>query len=114
MSRLELLDGSSWENFVEAPLSVLMIGKTDCAACAKFSDELEAFLADDTKYSDTRFGKIYLDQRGLIAFKKANPWLAEVTDLPYTVIYKNGELAKRFVGGGVDRVTNRLDRLADV
>ncbi len=111
MSRFEQLDGESWETFVAAEKAVLMLGKTDCIACAKFSDEIESLLSDESKYQDVRFGKIYLDQRGLIGFKKANPWLSEVTDLPFTVIYREGELAKKFVGGGIDRLTNRLERL---
>lgn len=111
MSRFETLDGESWESFVAADKAVLMLGKTDCGACAKFSEEIVEFLADQSKFEGVRFGKLFLDQRGLIGFKKANPWLADVTDLPYTVIYKNGEISKKFVGGGIDRLTNRLERL---
>jgi hypothetical protein len=30
MSRLEVVDGAGWEAFVGAPLSVLVLGKSDC------------------------------------------------------------------------------------
>ena len=111
MSRLEALDGKTWEEFTQAPTAVLMLGKTDCGACKEWSEELTAFLEEDGQFADVRFGKIFLDTPGLVSFKRANPWLAEIDVLPTTVIYKNGERAKTFAGGGIERLTNRLGRL---
>ena len=34
MSRLELLDGKTIADFLAAPAAVLMLGKSDCEACA--------------------------------------------------------------------------------
>lgn len=112
MSRLEALDGKNWQEFVAAPTAVLMLGKSDCAACSAWSDELARFLEDDAQYPDVRFGKLLLDTPGLVSFKRANPWVAEVDVLPTTIIYKGGERAKTFAGSGIERLTNRLDRLA--
>jgi hypothetical protein len=111
MTRLEAIDGSTWETFVAAPWSVLMLGKSDCEHCAEYTDELGRFLADDTAYADVRFGKILLDRGGLVSFKRANPWLADVDVLPYTLIYRGGEKVAEFAGGGVGRLTARLGRL---
>ena len=47
----------------------------------------------------------------LATFKRANPWLADVDVLPYTLIYRGGEKVAEFAGGGVDRLQARLDRL---
>ena len=58
-----------------------------------------------------RFGKIFLDKPGLVSFKRANPWLAEVDVLPFNIIYKNGNKEKTFAGKGVERLTNRLERI---
>ena len=69
------------------------------------------FLEEDTEWANVRFGKLELDQRGLVEFKKANEWLREIDDLPYNVIYVNGEPVKRYVGGGTERLVNRLKRL---
>jgi len=111
MRALENLDGTTWKEFLEAPTAVLMLGKSDCEACKAWTAELEAFLASDARWPDVRFGKILLDQRGLIDFKRANPWLGEVKDLPYTAIYVNGERGKSFVGGGMDRLATRLSKV---
>ncbi|MEO1234801.1 MAG: hypothetical protein AAFZ18_38500, partial [Myxococcota bacterium] len=105
MSRLETLDGNTWEDFIKADVAVLLLGKTDCAACNEWTAELQSFLETDETYGEVRFGKITLDRPGLVSFKKANPWLAEVDVLPYTVIYRNGEKTKTFAGGGVERLT---------
>jgi hypothetical protein len=110
---LEKIDGGNWRDFIAAPLAVLMLGKSDCAACAAWTDELEQFLAGDGEWKHVRFGKMLLDQGGLIDFKRANPWLAEVDVLPYNLIYVRGEKVKEFPGGGTDRLVSRLRAVAD-
>jgi hypothetical protein len=112
MSRLEQLDGRTWEDFLRAPVAVLMLGKSDCEACAAWTSELEAFLlAADTEWPRVRFGKILLDKGGMVAFKRAHPWIAELDVLPFTQIFVSGERWKSFAGGGVDRMLTRLRQL---
>jgi len=111
MSRLESIDGSNWQGFTAAPRAVLMLSKTDCENCAAWTKELTDFLESDREYADVRFGKMVLNQPGLIEFKKANPWLADVDVLPFNVIYVDGERVKSFAGGGLERLTNRLARV---
>jgi hypothetical protein len=106
--RLEAIDGTNWRDFVASPKAVLMLGKSDCDACGQWTVELERFLETDQEWKDVRFGKMLLDQRGLIDFKKANTWLAELDELPFNQIYVNGERSKSFAGGGVERLVNRL------
>jgi len=109
--RLEAIDGSNWEAFVAAPVAVLMLGKSDCEACKAWTEELTALLERDDRWREVRFGKILLDKPGLVAFKRASPWLAEVDQLPFNVIYLNGEPVKRFAGSGAERLASRLERL---
>lgn len=109
-NRLEKIDGQNWEAFVASPAAVLMLGKSDCEACAAWTTELEAFLATDARWRHVRFGKLLLDKPGLISFKRANPWIAELDVLPTNVVYANGQESKRFAGGGVDRLVTRLER----
>jgi hypothetical protein len=111
MQRLEAIDGTTWAAFLAAPWAVLMLGKSDCEHCAAYTEELHAFLAADATYGDIRFGKMVLDKGGLASFKRANPWLAEVDILPYTLIYRGGEKVAEFAGGGIARLQSRLERL---
>jgi hypothetical protein len=90
---------------------VLILAKTTCDNCARWAEELESALIDEAAFPGVRFGKIFLDQRGLISFKKANPWIAEVDVLPFNVLYVKGERVKSFAGGGIDRLRSRLQRL---
>ena len=108
--RLEMLDGKSWEAFVASPAAVLMLGKSDCAACAEWTAELESFLEADDRWTHVRFGKLLLDTPGLVSFKRANPWIAELDVLPVNVLFVDGKEAKRFAGSGVDRLVTRLER----
>lgn len=112
MRELEILGPETWRDFVAAPLAVLVIGKSSCEACTQWSDELTEYLAsEDAGYDDVRFGKLLLDQRGLIEFKKEMEWLKDVDVLPFTVIFKDGAKAKDFAGSGIERMTNRLARV---
>jgi hypothetical protein len=111
MQRLEAIDGTNWEAFLDAPWAVLVLGKSDCEHCAEFTEELHAFLAADGAYPDVRFGKMLLDRGGLVGFKRANPWLAEADVLPYTLIYRNGAKVAEFAGGGIGRLQARLERV---
>ena len=88
-----------------------MLGKSDCPACAAWTEELTAFLEGDSEWTSVRFGKLLLDQPGLGSFKKANPWLAGLKDLPLNLIYIKGEKVKEFLGSGTERLANRLSRL---
>ena len=110
MSRLEILDGKSWPEFVAAPAAVLVLGKNDCQACSSWATELESFLATDRRWQHVRFGKLLLDTPGLVSFKRANPWIAELDVLPFNVIYRDGQRSMDFAGGGVERLVNRLER----
>ena len=111
MATFEEVDRDNWEEFLAEPKAVLMLGKTDCGACNEFSAELEAFVGDNDEWDEVRIGKMYLDKPGLLKFKKASPWLADVRDLPFTVIYVDGEVEKSFLGGGIDRLVNRMERV---
>ncbi|MCA9664931.1 MAG: hypothetical protein KC503_05060 [Myxococcales bacterium] len=108
MSRLEQLEGDAWRDFVGAPVAVLMLGKSDCASCQRWTEELGEALRDEAFWPQVRFGKITLDQRGLTSFKRENGWLADVDALPFNVIYKGGERVKTFPGSGISRLDNRL------
>jgi len=110
-NRLELLDAKSWDSFLAAPAAVLMLGKSDCPACAEWTSELEGFLANDERFRHVRFGKLLLDKGGLIAFKRASPWLADCDVLPFNAIYVGGEKKSDFAGSGVERLQNRLRML---
>jgi hypothetical protein len=108
--RLETIDGRNWEAFVASPAAVLVLGKSGCEACAAWSAELSEFLARDEAFRHVRFGKLLLDTPGLVSFKRANPWVAGLDALPFTVVYVKGERIKEFAGGGAERLVSRLER----
>lgn len=114
MSELQTIDGGNWRDFVGDGVAFLMLGKSDCDACATWTEELVAFLDKDERYAGrVRFGKMLLDQRGLTEFKREHgEWLRDVNDLPFNLIWVGGERKKSWPGGGLERLTNRLDGLS--
>ena len=110
--RLKMIDGSNWKEFLDSDVAVLMLARTDCDACDEYTDELTDFLSDDDDWTDIQFGKMFIDEPGLASFKKESPWLQDVRNLPFTAIYLEGEVEKTFAGSGINRLTNRLERVA--
>jgi hypothetical protein len=108
-SSLEIIDGQNWREFTGTGVVVLMLGKTNCEACARWTDELTTFLAGDQVAQGVRFGKMILDQKGLTDFKREHAsWLKDVDVLPFNVILRDGQVVKSFAGSGIERLTNRL------
>ena len=108
MSRLEKIEGTAWRELTQAPLAVLVLGKSDCEACSAWSEELTKFLETDVEWKDVRFGKLLLDQPGQTDFKRENRWIAELDVLPFTQIYVDGKRSKGFAGNGTERLVTRL------
>lgn len=108
MSTLQILDAENFASFCEHPNRVLILSKSNCPACQQWQAELESEIAQGTFPAKIRMGKLNLDQPGLSRFKKDSPWLKEVTDLPYNVIYQGNELLKKWPGGGTGRLITRL------
>ena len=109
---LQIIDGQNWREFTGSGVVVLMLGKTDCEACARWTDELSGFLAGDPPFPGVRFGKMILDQKGLTDFKREHgSWLKDVDVLPFNVILRDGQVVKSFAGSGVERLTNRLQNV---
>ncbi len=111
---LQTVDGGNWREFVSGDgVTYLMLGKSDCAACNVWTDELKTLLPGLERYAGkVRFGKMLLDQRGLTEFKREHgEWLKDVHDLPFNTLWVEGAPKKSWPGGGADRLTNRLDGL---
>ena len=47
MATLELLDEDTWEFFLNAPVSVLVLSKNDCNSCLQLADELRVWLTTE-------------------------------------------------------------------
>jgi hypothetical protein len=103
MTQIEILHPQTLPGFLESAVGVLLLAKSDCDACERWTTELNAHLASldaDDSLNAVRFAKIVLNQPGLGFFKKASPWLRDVNDLPFTAIYVDGEYTRGFIGGG--------------
>lgn len=107
MVDVELLNKDNWQEFLKEPKAVLMLGKTTCQACKEWTAELEEW---NDSPDGIRFGKINLDEPGWGRFKLQEKWVSEVDVLPFNAIYIEGENKKSWAGGGLDRLSNRLNR----
>ena len=82
-----------------------------CEHCTIYSDDLHRFPDSGSAPGDVGFGKMLLDRGGLVGFQRANPWLADLDVLPYTLVYRQGVKVAEFAGGDVPRLQARLARV---
>lgn len=91
-----------------ADRGVLLLTKSTCGSCASYQKEIEAQY-DRGRLNDVVIGKIVLDQPGAGQFKRANPWIAELEHLPYTVLYRNGERVDQFEASKGSYLVERVE-----
>lgn len=103
---MEVLNNSTWKEFLSSPVSVLILSKTDCQLCDKWVSELESYELPDS----IRLGKMLLDSPGLGRFKMENNWVANIDILPFNAIFVEGKVKMQWAGGGIDRLQTRLNQ----
>jgi hypothetical protein len=104
------VDDESVDRVTQAARGALILAKDDCENCAAYEADVRR-LQEQGILSELVVGKIVLTQPGSRAFKRQNPWLRDVTYLPYTVLYRAGE---RVDGFASSRGTYLLERASDL
>ena len=86
------IDGKNWREFTQAPLAVLMIGKSDCPACGAWTRGAGGIPRHRHRVDDVRFGKILLDEPGRVQARE--PLARALDELPFNQLYAGGERSK--------------------
>jgi hypothetical protein len=104
------VDDESLDLVTQAARGALILAKDGCDSCAAYESDVRR-LQEQGLLGELVVGKILLTQPGCRAFKRENPWLRDVTYLPYTVLYTTGERVDEFASS---RGTYLLERASDV
>jgi hypothetical protein len=78
-----------------AARGALILTRAGCGPCAAYRAEVAALLARG-QLDGIAVGALALDRPGASRFKRANPWLAGLRYLPYTVLYRRGRRVDSF------------------
>ena len=89
------VDDESVDRVTQAACGALILGKDGCENCAAYEADVKR-LQEQGVLGELVVGKIMLTQPGCRGFKRENPWLRDVTFLPYTVLYAAGERVDEF------------------
>ena len=123
---LEHVDDSNFQEFFSHPRVFLFVGKEECDPRNRWTAGLTAHLLEGNSPEtnvgltstpslaqlDFRWGKVTLGKGKLTNFKREHGiWLSQVRDLPHNTLWIDGMLTKEWTGGGVDRLTSRLQGL---
>lgn len=95
MAAFLYVDDESVARVTRAARGALILGKDDCNNCSGYEADVRQ-LRERGALGELVVGKIVLTQPGSPAFKRDNPWLRDVTYLPYTVLYREGERVDEF------------------
>ena len=95
------------ETVTGADRGVLILAKNDCGHCAAYQAEIKAALARGG-FAELAIGKLVLNEPGATDYKRGNRWLADVKDLPFTVLYRNGQIVDRFLGSRAAYLEERV------
>jgi alkyl hydroperoxide reductase subunit AhpC len=90
-----------------AEQGVLILARSDCAHCAAYQAEIQT-LVERGGLAGHTIGKLVVNERGATGYKRANRWLAEVNDLPYTVLYRHGQIVEGFPGSRAAYLEERV------
>ena len=104
------VDDHSVERVTQAERGALILGKDDCGGCSEYEADIKR-LQEQGALDELVVGKIMLTRPGCRAFKRENPWLRDVTYLPYTVLYRSGERIDEFASS---RGSYLLERASDL
>lgn len=85
----------NFADLMKTEKAVLVVGRTDCANCESYNDEIDA-LVRKPHYKSIVFGKLTLDKAGTGEVQKSHPWMAALTVLPHTVLFKKGKKVDEF------------------
>ena len=112
MSTIERLNNENWSAFINAPVAVLILGKSDCAPCDSWTTKLGEWLGTGEHPANVRFGKTLLDEPGMTSFKQSQSWIAMVDVLPFNAIYVDGVREEEWSGGSLSRLKTKLEQYA--
>jgi hypothetical protein len=107
-SALLYVDDDSVARVVGAPHGALVLAKDDCDSCAAYEAEIRR-LQEQGQLGDVVVGKLMLTQPGSRRFKRENPWLRGVADLPYTLLYSSGEKVDEFAASRGNYLLERAE-----
>jgi hypothetical protein len=108
-TRFQYVDDDTIDGIVGARHGALVLAKDDCDNCAAYEAEIRR-LQDQGLLGDLAVGKIMLTRPGCREFKRANPWLRDVADLPYTLLFASGQKVDEFAAS---KGTYLLERAED-
>jgi hypothetical protein len=95
--------------FLAADWAVLILSRSSCGHCAAYQRDIDVYQQWGL-FDGISIGKLVLDEAGVSQFKRANRWMADLTFLPHTLLYHQGQVIDSF---GTSKGSYLLERLED-
>jgi hypothetical protein len=104
------VDDRNLDEVRDANLGALILTTSDCDHCVQYQAEIAA-LRERGRLREVVIGKMVLDRPGSAGFKRDNPWLAGLKNLPHTLVYQRGAKVDEFSASRGAYLLERIDDL---
>jgi len=104
---LPRLGDRSIERLLRAERAVLILSRSDCAACRVYERDVRVYLRLGVLHS-VAIGRLVIDAPGGDRFKHANPWVTSLHVLPFTVLYRRGQEVELFAAAHASFLVRRI------
>ncbi|MBS9782943.1 MAG: hypothetical protein KGV46_00105 [Pasteurella sp.] len=111
MKRIKKLDCFSLEDILKEDKCLLVLSNSNCDACKQWVQKINKGLQEETLPMHIEYGKLDINQKGLISFRRENPWVEKAIFLPYTALLLEGVFTGGFIGADYEELQNLLERV---
>lgn len=108
MNNIQRLDCFSVEDLLAEKQSVLILSNNHCNICKDWIKQLNQAIDEGRLPENIKYGILNINQKGLIPFKRENPWVEEAVCLPYTALLINGVFQLGIVGRNFEQLVMML------
>ena len=102
------VDDATIGDLLAAERAVVILTKSTCGACTRYQQDIVR-LMDRGAFKGIVIGKLTLDRPGGARFKRDNPWVSEVSFVPYTVLYREGEPVNAFAASKASFLAEQIE-----
>ncbi len=104
MNKVKKLDCFSVEDLLKSEQCLLILSNSHCSTCSTWKKTIEEAIANGTLPESIPYGILNINQKGLIPFRRENPWVEKAVLLPYTALCIQGECVDGFIGPHLDKL----------
>ncbi|HJM55039.1 MAG TPA: hypothetical protein QGI72_02210 [Poseidonia sp.] len=100
----------SYNNLVEHPLLLVVIGRPSCDDCMAWREVLSQWAPEGNAHASPEIVHLDLDSTAGQRFCKDHEWTEHINFIPFNVLFQYGEPIDQWPGGTIERLISSLEK----